>query len=962
MAQGQTQERQLKLMFFVSGATALVYQVVWTRLLTLFFGSTTLAVSTVLAVFMAGLAIGSALLGRKADIVVEPIRFYGRLELAIGVLAIATPLTFAGIERLFTVINDGNLAFWPAAMLRFGLSSLLLLPPTILMGGTLPVLSKVFLKARGTDTGRSISMLYFINTAGAVVGTLAAGLFLLQLIGIRWLLVAGGLLNLAIFVFAYRMTRPPTPTPTPAEATDASDQEAAGAARWSRNAVVAVVVLFLSGLAALIYEVAWARVLTLVIGSSTYAFTIMLATFLIGIALGSAAIGRYAAGRKPGLGLLGVCQILAGVFALGTATLFGFLPDAFVALFGAVGEKFSLFMVANFALCFLVMVPATLFMGASFPVASALVVESFGTSGRRIGLLYAGNTVGAIVGAFLAGFVLLPGIGIQSTLIVTVFVNLACGLALSLLAMRGRTGAGRLVAPGLTAAVMLLLAFVWQPPWDKLKMTSGPYAYAVQYQRVPIESRLAGLELLFYREGPIATVSVVQEGKHVRLAVDGKTDAGNFRDMTTQVLAGHLPLLVKPDARDVLVIGYASGITVGATARHPVRSLDCIEIEPAMRDASRFFEEENFHVITDPRFSLVIDDARSRVLAARKKYDVIISEPSNPWQSGSSRLFTREAFENGRNSLKPGGVMAQWMHLYGVDVDTFRLVVRTFMTVFPHTTVWVDPDFADVIFLGSTDPIRIDPVTLDRTYKESPGVAASLARIGYAEPWSLFKAFALGEEDARRFAGTGELNTDNLPLLEFRAPRSLYSKTALPDNLRAMRESRAPDSFPAVAFGPGDEAKAAGLLTAWGKSLAERGMTANARGALSNAVALDPSDIQAHFYLALVRMHSGDGPGAIASFERAKVLQPTLGAAFSNLGALYLQAGQLDKAYDNLQQALVLGEDSSGLRNNLAVVFARSGRLTEAAREARLAVKLDPGNRTARENLDRFEKMQQTAR
>jgi len=948
---------KLLVLFLFSGATALVYQVVWTRLLTLFFGSTILAVSTVLAVFMGGLAIGSALLGRKADTTVEPIRFYGWLELIIGVLAIATPFTFAAIERLYILINGNlDLGFWEAALLRFGLSTLLLLPPTIMMGGTLPLLSKVFLNQSGDNTGRSISTLYFINTAGAVIGTLAAGIFLLQLLGIRNLLIAAGLINLGIFAFALRMppmrmvrpTHEPSAQPVPGTAANT---------RWSRTAVFAVLVLFFSGMAALIYAVAWTRVLTLVIGSSTYAFTLMLATFLFGIALGSALVGRYSVRWKPGLGLLAVCQILIGALALATSALFGHLPDAFVSLFGAVGETYSLFLLANFLLCFLVMVPATLFMGASFPVASALVVENFGSSGRRIGLLYAGNTIGAILGAFLAGFVLLPRLGIQQTLILTVFVNLVSGLVLALYLFAKERRGRNVLAPAFATSLLLLLAFVWQPSWDKLKMTSGPYAYAVQYQKLPIDQRLARIHQLYYREGPMATVSVIQEGKHVRLVVDGKTDAGNYRDMTTQVLAGHLPLLVKPDARDVLIIGYASGITAGAAGRHDVESIDCVEIEPAMQEASRFFDDENYRIIDDSRFRLIVDDGRSYVLGSKKQYDVIISEPSNPWQSGSSRLFTREAFENARNSLKPGGLMAQWMHLYGVDVETFRMVVRTFQSVFPYVSLWVDPEFPDVIFLGSDEPIKINPVALNAQFAQDKKIAASLARIGYPDAASFFKAFVLGEEETKRFAQSGQLNTDNLPYLEYRAPKSLYSSTALQENIKAMADSKSPESFPAMAYEFGQQGESAALLKQWAASLAERRLIPNARGAFIRAAEVDPSDPEPHFYLALIRMNTGDFSGAIASFEQAVARSPEMGEARSNLGTLYLQAGDTQRAHANLNRALALGSDSSGLRNNLAVIHAKSGRMEEAVREANQAVILDPDNRVARENLMNFQRL-----
>lgn len=941
--------RPLQALFLLSGATALIYQVVWTRLLTLFFGSTTLAVSTVLAVFMGGLAIGSALLGRKADGAAEPVRFYGWLELGIGMLAMATPLTFAAMEQAYLYLH-GELepSFWQAALLRFVLSALLLLPPTIMMGGTLPVLSKVFLDERGGNTARSISLLYFINTLGAVLGTLAAGLLLLQLMGIQALLIAAGLVNIGIFVYARRLPRLNRAAPA---------TEGAAGTGWSVNALAAVAILFFSGLAALVYEVAWTRVLTLVIGSSTYAFTLMLATFLVGIALGSAIVGRYARRRQPGLALLAICQVLIGVLALGTAALFGWLPDAFVALFGKVGETYGLFLLANFLLCFLVMVPATLFMGASFPVASALVVESFGSSGRRIGLLYAGNTVGAILGAFLAGFVLLPNLGIQHTLLLTMLVNLVSGLIVAVLVL-ARSRAGRDAwTPAFAAVCILLLAVGARPGWDRLRMTSGPYAYAVQYQRIPIDARLARVEQVYYREGPMATVSVIREGEHVRLAVDGKTDAGNFRDMTTQVFAGHLPLLVKPDARDVLVIGYASGITAGAVGRHEVARIDCVEIEPAMREASDFFRAENYHIIEDPRFTLIVDDARSHVLSSGRQYDIIISEPSNPWQAGSSRLFTREAFVNAKARLGPGGVMAQWMHLYGVDVETFRLVVRTFQSVFPHVSLWADPEYPDVIFLGSDAPIRLDPLALNALFRPDGRVAGSLARIGYPEPAALFKAFLLDTEEARRFAGSGPLNTDNLPLLEYHAPRSLYSSTALQENARALFAAKAPESFPAMAAGAASNGgAAASLLKDWGQALAQRRASANAKGAFLRATELDPRDAEAYFLLGLIRMQTSDPHGAMRAFERAVALDAKLGEAHSHLGTLLLQARETERARAHLSQAIALGSDSSGLRNNLAVIHAKGGRMAEAVREARTALNLDPSNRVARDNLLNFQK------
>ena len=949
----------LLVLFFLSGATALIYQVVWTRLLTLFFGSTTLAVSTVLTAFMGGLALGSALFGDRADTTARPVRLYAWLELFIGIYAIATPLLFSLTENAYIQLHQFiGQGFWYSALLRFGLAMLLLLPPTILMGGTLPVLSKYFLAYDRGRTGHTLSLLYFVNTAGAVIGTIGAGLLFLQLLGTQRLLFAGGVINLAIFWFAWRMqAQPADGTLSKAAQQPERQPRSSPDVRWTSAAILATFALLISGLAALVYEVAWTRVLTLVLGSSTYAFTIMLATFLAGIALGSAMISRFADKPASGILLLAFCQVLIGVFALLTASLFGLLPDTFVYLFGVVQENYSLFLGANFLICFVVMVPATIFMGASFPVAGAIVVANFASSGRRIGFLYAANTIGAILGAFLAGFVLIPLMGIQHTLLVTVFINLSAGLLLVLFTLRQGIMPGKVAMLAVTVSLIFTLVFVWQPAWDRQKMTSGPYAYAIQYQSKSIDERMSGIEQLYYREGPIATVSVNREGRHLRLLVDGKTDAGNFRDMTTQVLIGHLPLLLKPEARDVLVIGYASGITAGAVGRHDVESIDTVEIEPAMREASEFFRTENYAIMDDDRFRLIVDDGRTFTLTSKKKYDVIISEPSNPWQAGSSRLFTREAFLHARGILKGNGVMAQWMHLYGTDVESFRLVARTFASVFPYTSLWFDPEYPDVIFIGSLEPLTIDPVAISDRFTSNPKVQKSLARIGYPDDWSVMKAFLLGANELAGFAGTGELNTDSLPILEYRAPKSLYSRTALQDNLKAAFASKAPESFPPIAASPGSEAAAAALLTDWGRSLAGIKNLNNAKGALHHAAMLDPRSAEPLYVLGYLCMHTEDITGAIDAYEKALQLEPDNGSTYANLGTLYYRQGEAEKAYQYLKQSIARGEDSAHIRNNLSVALVRMGRLEEAIREVETALSLDRNDAAAQANLARFRQL-----
>ncbi len=941
-------------MFFFSGATALIYQVVWTRMLTLTFGSTTLAVSTVLSVFMGGLAAGSAIAGRKADVSASPLRLYGLLELCIGLFAIMTPWIFLLLEKAYILIyRTVSPDFTVSTIIRFALSSVMLLPPAMLMGGTFPVLSRYFFCEEPEKRGRTISVLYFINTTGAVFGTVLSGFFLIQTMGIRVLLFTAGLVNIGIYLYATWLIRPHEKVKVISYPFERNHGEIMDS-RFRSDALLALLIIFISGLAALIYEVVWTRVLTMVIGSSTYSFTTMLATFLTGIALGSAIIGRLADVRERAITLLAVCQLATGVAAVMTATLFGLLPDMFVSIFSMSGGSFFLFTLSNFLLCFVIMLPATIFMGASFPLAGAVVINAAGVSGKKTGLLYAWNTTGAIIGAFVSGFILLPAIGIHHTLMATILLNLLSASVLYIYYLSQKKSPLNTLVTVFSLVLLITLTFIWQPPWNRLKMTSGPYAYAREYTKMPIDERIANLEQLFYREGPIATVSVVKERGHIRLAVDGKTDAGNFRDMTTQVLLGHIPMMLNPSAKDVLVIGFASGITAGAVSMHDVSSIDCVEIEPAMKEASNFFRKENFNIMADERFRLIVDDGRSFLLTSGKKYDVIISEPSNPWQSGSSRLFTRETFLNARKALRDGGIMVQWMHLYGTSVDSLRLVARTFLSVFPHTLMWMDPSYPDVIFTGSSRKIVVNPEQIRKIYSSRPGVRKSLGRIGYADDWSLMRTFVLDEDQVRSFAETGQINTDNLPVLEFQAPKSLYHENAIRDNLKALAAYRSAEPFPSVSAGADDVGQISFVLKEWGTALARKGSAMYARGAFAKAAALDPTDHISYVSLGFLRMATNDISGALTAYENASRLDPGNPSTHANLGILHYRSGEIEKAYKHLGTAIELGEQSPNTRNNYAVVLASKGLFSEALQEIEKVLKDDPGNKTALTNLTLF--------
>ncbi|MBI2455692.1 MAG: fused MFS/spermidine synthase [candidate division NC10 bacterium] len=767
---------------FLSGATGLVYEITWTRSLTLVFGSTTFAVSTVLAAFMGGLGAGALAIGKIVDRVGRPLRVYALLELGIAGSALALPVVLPALVPLYRAAWERyHAAFVTLSLLRFGILFVLLLVPTMLMGGTLPALVKLF-ERRDRGLGRPAGLLYGLNTLGAVAGAAVAGFVLLPALGLRRTTMLAAAMNLAIGAVALSLSR--------ADAAHASVR-ALDPCRGRRRPTVREAALIgafaLSGFVALVAEVAWTRGLTLVLGSSTYAFTIMLVTFLTGIAGGSLLMARLVAPASDLQWSLALLQAGIGLGSLLGAHFFAGLPLLYLYLFQASSGSPTLLVASLFALAGLVMLAPALLMGAVFPVVVQLLGGSGRGAGAQVGLAYAGNTVGAVLGAFLAGFVLVPTIGIAGTL--TLGVGLSLALAAGVLVASGR----RWRAASVVAALLLALPAL-APRWDALAMASGVYKEAPLYLSLYTSPRevftrlLPQFRLLYHRDGPTATVTVterpsLEERRHLALSIDGKVDASTAGDMPTQVLSGHIPLLLHPHPEKVAVVGLASGVTVGAVARHPVREITAVEIEPAVVEASRLFASFNHRPLDDPRVRLVVDDARSWLLLSRDRWDVIVSEPSNPWMSGPSRLFTHEFFALGRHRLRPGGLFVQWLQLYGMTEESLKVLVRTFEQVFPRFLVF-QPTAGDLVLVGTVDAGRIRVGQVRARMGES-AVAADLARVGVHDVFDLLTRFRLGDAEARAYAGEGPINTDDNAIIEFSAPWQIHLDT-IAQNVEAL--------------------------------------------------------------------------------------------------------------------------------------------------------------------------------
>lgn len=741
----------LALSLFLSGAAALVYQVVWVRQLTTVLGTTLEAVSTVLGVFMLGLGLGGALASRFIDRVPAAIlpRAYAALEIGIAAFALSFPSIVA--------------AFTP--LLRL-LPAILLVVPTTLMGATIPTAVALLerLQRDGGETGRSAGVLYAFNTAGAVVGSLATALALLPWIGSRLTTLGAASLNLIAAAAVLLGVR---------EILE-SEGQAKRVARLSRLARIALAVAALSGFGALVSEVAWTRTLVLLIGPTTYGFSFVVSSVILGLAFGSAVGARWS--RKHGPRSLAWAQLGAAVSSLVLLQILGRLSlpvgnlvhwhaDDMVALLGI-----------ELAAVTALLLPASFFFGATFPLAVGVVSREGGGPAESAGATLAWNTAGALCGSLAAGFLLVPHIGAEGAL----YVAFGAHLVSSGLGLAPRPAVPAFAALGLAAAAPFVL-----PRWDRELLSGGLYKYASYLEPGEFLDFLRQGDLLYYREDEVATVTVKKVASRLSLAIDGKVDATSSADMLTQRLLAHLPLLLHSAPKNVLVIGLGSGVTVGSALTHPIESLAAVEISEAVTEASSFFDELSHRPARDPRFRLVVGDGRHHLLLSDGQYDVIISEPSNPWMAGVSPLFTREFFELARNRLAKGGLFCQWAHIYNMSERDLKTIVAGFTDAFGSTALFLLSE-SDILLLGAKEGLPlVSPSELDARMGR-PGVREDLLDVGVRGIYGISALLAASTPPLSDWVREAERHTDDRPILEFRAARNLHEDTSR-ENRRAIQ-------------------------------------------------------------------------------------------------------------------------------------------------------------------------------
>ncbi|MHB1194183.1 MAG: fused MFS/spermidine synthase [Longimicrobiales bacterium] len=768
-------------LFFLSGACGLVYEVVWMRMLTLVFGATALATAAILASFFAGLALGSLLFGRMADRERNPLRLYALLEAGVGVLAFLMPVVFAVLTHVYVGLARGlDLGYYPLSLVRFVLSFLVLLVPTTLMGGTLPVIVKYFV-SRKDAVGWDVGRLYAVNTFGAVVGTVAAGFFLILFLGVKEAAYLAGTVNLLVAAAVYGLSRVAraaaeaevgsaaevgsefvSETPDAAVAAASPAQEPLLSPAHARLALWAV---GLSGFCALTLEVLWTRALVYYLDNSTHAFTTMLTAFLLGIGLGSALIARFIDGRKSPLALFGAIEVLIGVSALLAIPILAHSTPVMARMVEATPGPMLHWRWAGvrFVTSLSVMLVPTILMGMTVPMVVKIYTRNLDRLGTALGQVYSVNTFGGVAGSIVAGFILIPLVGVRDGIVVAGVLSMAIGLVLVAAepSLRGRS----LAKGGFGLATLAFGAAALWAARDPLVLSS-------------FKERVDKGEALFYREGVGSTVKVFRDqagDKYV--SIDGFPVAGTSLEMLdAQQTLGNIPMLLSdvPGAR-VNLIGFGAGGASWEALQYDVSAVHTVELVPGVLEAAQWFPEINHGVLDQPRYRAILNDGRNYALTSEEKYDVISIDLTSPKMAGNGSLYTLEFYETVKDRLTENGLVAQWLPFHLLSDAEMRMTTATFMAAFPHTTLWLSPIRHHALLVGTPETLRIDFQSLSAKVARE-GVGKELGLLGVFEPMDVLAWFVMGEEHLEEYAQGARLNTDNHPYLEF-TPAMAYFYT-----------------------------------------------------------------------------------------------------------------------------------------------------------------------------------------
>ncbi len=871
-----------------SGAASLIYLQVWMRRSVLVFGGTMLVTAAVTLTFLAGLAIGTWTWGRWADRRPHSnLTAFAAVQLATGLYGLASLWLFRRAEAVYVAtypsFADHSNLF---AAARFMLIGLVILPPTILMGGSLPLLARHVVSAGGEFVA-GVGSVYAGTALGAAAGAAATTYGLLPAVGLTYAVVLAAAVNVLMGIAAFsaemRTRRHVAPEPS----------VTFGITGNPSGCILEFLILVgfgVSAFAVTTIEIGCARLLAMVMGSSVYVYGASIVVAVAAMGTGSA---LYACKQRTTGAHRRWLAALASLIAFTAALSMVFLPRIpflFARFFPLLRESFSRQVAAHLAAAALVEFLPFLLFGAMFPAA----IGSLGPAGVRFGstiaAAYAAGTIGIVAGACLAEFAMIPTIGLHAAMNLGVLASVAVGLAAGWRVRAPKLTRLQALAP---AAAALLIVGI-QPAWPRKAFAAGANFVAPRLQTGETFGQfVGGMRLLYYRDGSSSTISVDDTGQTRFLRSSGSTKASTDPvDIAGQLLLGHLPMLLHPAPQDVLVLGLGTGITAAAVSRYPVQRIDVVEIEPAAAQAARFFDSYTRKVLDDSRVHLVIGDGRSRLHVVPTRYDVVISDSPNEWTADAASSATLEFYRAVGARLNPGGIFVQSIRARGLLPDDVDRLAATLHDVFPHVQVWTSAP-GNLLLLGTRDSVVWDYARLQQHFARTPGVADDLNSIGIWQPFALFGAQILAENESAAFTrDIAEFNTDNRPTLEFRAPRSLYVETT-PKIARELNPFRRPEAPPILGFDPQRDLDADGAYLL-GFAYASMGQSDLGIRYMerSTAMAFD----RPMFFVGLGNQYRAAGriSEARTAYERALSLDLNNVEALVSLGEIRLDEGQLE--------------------------------------------------------------------
>ena len=923
------------LLYFFSGFSALVYEIVWARTLGLVVGTTVVAWAAVLAAYMGGMALGAAFGGRLADRTAHPWRLFALCEAGIGIFGAFSPAIMHSARNVFLIVQPFiGTSEAVQTIFRVVFAGGLLLIPTTLMGCTFPAVSRMFF-SKDRPFGRDLGALYSVNTAGAVAGSLAAGFVLLPAIGMAASLCCAAGINCMVAIAALLLIRS-SRTADPLNVVCSKTAES-GLPAWLLPSILAC-----SGFCALAFEVLWSRGLVFFLSSTTYAFTTVLSIVLLGLAVGGMAAARIGGNSRRMLAWIAALQLLAGCLGFASPFILQHIDQVIHFTESSMAQAWWQWIAVRYLVCFVIIFPPALCMGATFPLAIGASINSFVTAGRSVGYLSALNTIGGIAGALIAAFLLIPVAGIQRSFVIIAFFNGAAGLAAVRAGMRRSL---KTTAAGIAAIAVLLVFCI-------VVIGRNPM---VHYARV-VHRAERPVAVVSYREDATASVAVLKNDRERLLTIDGFNAAGTYRYEYMHLLA-HLPIVLSPSPDTALVICLGTGTTCGIAALYPsVKLVECVEISRAVIASAPSFSDVNYSAADNPKIRIIHDDGRNHLLRSRRHYDVITLEPMHPYLSSATNLYSADFYRLCRERLSAHGVMAQWAPMHMLSPAEYRMLIASFASVFPHTSLWFLG--TEGVLIGTMDSLRIDIDSLKQRMSPA-GPMGDFAKISLNDPARLLSCFLMDERRVREYVDNAPVISDDFPRIEFSAPRNLVQPVSRLwlENMNELLLHRV--SVLPFIVKAGDSAAAgishcqrassfimqAGILNAQWKFF-------QAFAAADSALSLMPGDTTARMIRretvdnilqlclndARVYRSQGNSTGAEGAYLRALAVDSFCAPATTELATLYNTLGMLDKGLEYAKKAAASSPGDPAMHTNLAVVYMNLNRPADAEAELLRAI------------------------